>query len=61
MDDAAHVRSTKPEPEDSMTWLWDEEATCSTKMQQPHQRLAPLIDFHNPPTSTSYLHQPQCR
>lgn len=26
MDDAPHVRSTEPKPEDSMTWLRDEEA-----------------------------------
>jgi len=25
VDDAPHVRSTEPKPEDSMTWLRDEE------------------------------------
>jgi hypothetical protein len=33
---------------DLRTWLRDEEATCSTKVQQPHRRLPHLIDPQQP-------------
>jgi hypothetical protein len=52
MDDASHVRSAEAEVADSATWLRDEEAMCSTKVQQPPDCIGPIW-----PIKTFGLHQ----